>query len=189
MQKIKLGRMPAAALLVTLCFAANGSVAALSASPTRGADTTAAASSTSTKSDTTATKAKLRQKVCEAHKHSLTTHFGGITTNAQKAQDRIDSIYSKALAYRTAHNLQPTNFASLVATATSAKATSADSVAGLKTAAPTIDCTSDTVATDVASFKTATATTRDNLKAYRAAVKAVLQSLETVKPATTKASI
>jgi len=55
----------------------------------------------------------------------------------------------------------------------------------LKGVTPTLDCNNASVASDVATFKTAASDTRDKLKAYRDAVKAVLQALEAVKPATT----
>jgi hypothetical protein len=136
------------------------------------------------RADHKAKTAEERTKVCEAHKQGLTKKFSRIVTNSERIQARIDDILAKAIAYKQDKNLSPANFDSLVATAQTAQATSADSVAALKTATPSLDCNNTSVATDVAGFKTAAGTTRDNLKAYRTAVKAVLKSLKTAKKAT-----
>lgn len=125
-----------------------------------------------------------RQKFCQAHKQGLTQKFSSITANSQKIQTRIDGIYSKALAYQVANNLQPANFDTLVATADSAKAASSASITALQAVTPTIDCASTTTASDVATFKAAAQQARDNLKAYRSAVKAVVKALEIPKPTT-----
>ncbi len=128
------------------------------------------------------------QKRCEAHKQGLTNKFSHIVTNSQRIQDRITDVLTKAQAYQTAHNLTVANFDTLVATAQSAGATSAASITSLKAVTPSLDCNNVSVASDVATFKTAAKTTRDDLKAYRTAVKAVLQALEAAKPATSEGS-
>ncbi len=124
------------------------------------------------------------QKRCEAHKQGLTNKFSHIVTNSQRIQDRITGVLTKAQAYQTAHNLPVANFDSLVSTAQAAGATSAASITSLKAVTPSLDCNNVSVASDVATFKTAAKTTRDDLKAYRTAVKAVLQALEAAKPDT-----
>ncbi len=122
-----------------------------------------------------------RTKACESHKKGLTNKFSHIVTNAQKTQTRIDGIYTKALAFQTSTNAQPAGIESLISIADGAKANSAASIAALKAITPTIDCNSTSVASDVATFKAAAQQTRDNLKAYRTAVKAVIKALETTK--------
>ena len=134
-----------------------------------------------------AKKAEQKKQNCQSRKQGLATKFSRITANSQRIQTGIDSIYAKALAYRTAHNLQPAGFDDLVAAANAAQAASVDSIAALGTATPSVDCNSASVASDVAAFKAAAQNARDNLKTYRTAVKAVLQSLRTVK-ATTEGS-
>ena len=121
------------------------------------------------------------KKACEAHKQGLTNKFSHIVANSQRIQTRITEVFNKAKAYQTAHNLQPADFSSLVTAAQSAGDTSAASIDALKAVTPTMDCNNISVASDVAKFKEAAATTRHDLKAYRTAVKAVVKSLETAK--------
>jgi hypothetical protein len=126
-----------------------------------------------------------RQKKCEAHKQGLETKFDHIVTNSQRIQDKISGVLDKGVKYQQDKNLTVANFNSLVSAANDAKAKSADSITALQAVKPSLDCNNTSVATDVATFKTAATTTRDNLKAYRNAVKAVLQALEAAKPANT----
>lgn len=120
-----------------------------------------------------------RQKRCESRKHGLTTKSENIVRNGQRMQARITDILDKAVSYQQASHVAVENFDSLVATADSAKTASANNLVHLQAVKPTIDCNRTSVAADVAAFKAAAQTTRDGLKAYKTAVKAVLQALET----------
>lgn len=121
-----------------------------------------------------------RPKVCEAHKQGLTNKFTVIARNSQSYQTRIDDIYAKALTFQTSKNVSSVDLTALIATADAAKDTSDSSVANLLELKPTLDCNNLSVASDVATFKTAAGQTRTDLKAYKAAVKAVLQNLKSV---------
>lgn len=124
-----------------------------------------------------------RQKFCEAHKDGITNKFSRIVTNSERIQARISSIQDKAVAYKTDNNLTIDNWDALVAAADTAKANSAASIEALKAVKPTVDCNSTSVASDVATFKAAAATTRDSLKAYKSSVKDILKALEAAKEA------
>lgn len=125
--------------------------------------------------------AEQRQKVCEGRKNGLTNKFSRTVTNSQRIQARFDEVLSKAQTYQQAKNITVANWDGLVAGAQAAQATSAASIAALQAVTPAINCTSATVADSVATFKTAAGQTRDGLKAYRTAVKAVLKALITAK--------
>jgi hypothetical protein len=129
-----------------------------------------------------------RKKVCEARKQGLTNRSTRIVTNSKRIQARIDGILQKATDYKTDKNLDPTDWDALVAAAETAKENSSTSIANLESVEPTVDCNNVSVASDVATFKAAAAETRDNLKAYRDSVKAVLKSLAEVKKTTTEGS-
>lgn len=130
-----------------------------------------------------------RHDRCEAHKQGLNTKFDRIVTHSQKIQTKIDNILNKATAYKTDNNLTPTNWDDLLSAAQAAQTASAQSITDLQNVTPTIDCNSDSVSTDVATFKAAAATTRDNLKTYKTAVKALLTALRDAKqPTTTEGS-
>ncbi|HSX36899.1 MAG TPA: hypothetical protein VLG13_02155 [Patescibacteria group bacterium] len=128
--------------------------------------------------------AEQKTKACEAHKQGLTTKFAAISKNAAAFQTRIDDIFAKAQAFQTANNVTVPNWDTLVAAAAAAQTTSSTSIANLKAVTPTLDCNNVSVASDVATFKVAAQTTRDDLKAYKAAVKDVLQALRAAKAAT-----
>lgn len=118
-----------------------------------------------------------RQKKCEQRKHGIQTKFDRISTNSQKIQDRIDGVLDKAIAYADKNNLNNGDIADLVTKANEAKSKSAASVANLKALQPTIDCTSNNVPSDIATFKAAAKEASDNIKSYRTAVKNLLKAL------------
>jgi hypothetical protein len=128
--------------------------------------------------------ADAKQKFCVSHKQGLNTKFERITTAAQRTKTRIDDIFNKAQAYQQDKNLNPANYNSLVATANDAQASATAAISELQAVKPTVDCNSTSVASDVATFKAAAEKTRDSLKSYRQAVKAVLQALRAIKPTT-----
>ena len=137
----------------------------------------------STKTDTE------RQKVCEVHKQGLTNKFTVITRNSQSYQTRIDDVYTKALAFQTSKNISSTDLSALIVTADAAKLASATSIANLQKVTPAQDlCNNVSVAQDVATFKAATTQTRTDLKAYKTAVKAVVQNLLAATKTTTDAT-
>ena len=126
-----------------------------------------------------------RQKTCEERKTGLDTKFASITRNSQAYQSRIDDVYTKVLAYQVSSKLNPMGFADLTAAANAARATAHKSVTALAAAAPAVDCTSKSVAGNVADFKKLAATARTDLKAYKMAVKAVVKSLRDSQPKAT----
>ena len=138
-----------------------------------------AAQDDSSKSE--ATLKQRREKRCENRKHGLETKIANIVTVAQKHESRIDDIYTKALAYQKDKDITVEDFDSLVASANSAKAQAQVSVEALSSLKPAIQCTSDTVATDVATFKAAAEQARTDLKTYRTSVKAILTALKDAK--------
>ncbi|HSD55792.1 MAG TPA: hypothetical protein VLA92_01425 [Candidatus Saccharimonadales bacterium] len=122
-----------------------------------------------------------RQKRCENRKHGLETKVANIVTVAQKHKTRIDEVYAKALAYQKDKNITVENFDTLATTADSAKSQAQASVDALTSLKPTIQCDSETVATDVATFKAAAGQARADLKAYRASVKTMLTTLKAAR--------
>lgn len=123
-----------------------------------------------------------RTKACEAASHGLETKFTQISKNATAFQTRIDGIYAKGVTYQSDNNVTVANWSDLVAKADAAKAASAAAIAALPSAP--IDCTASSPADQVAAFKLQAQTVRDDLKAYKAAVKNVLHALLDAKTPT-----
>lgn len=123
-----------------------------------------------------------REKNCKKHQKGLETKLANLGKNADKHKAHIDGVLAKALAFKTDKNLNPDGFTALVTTAQTTQASAAASITALKALTVNIDCTSPNVATNVATFKAASAQVRSDLFAYRDAVKAALISLENVAP-------
>jgi hypothetical protein len=124
-----------------------------------------------------------RLEFCTSHKQGLEKKFSRIVANAEKHQTRIDGVLAKATAYQTENNLTAENYDNLLANAETAQTAVAEAIATLKEVTPTVDCNSTSIATDVGTFKAAAQETRDSLKAYKTAVKAVLKALRDAKHA------
>lgn len=129
-----------------------------------------------------------RKHACETHKQGIERKFNRIVNNANRMQTRIGKFLDKAVAYKTDKNVTVDNWDALVAAAETAKQTSADSLTSLAAVVPSIDCNSTSVASDIATFKAAASTARDNLKAYKQAVKNVFIALEQAKDSTDNTS-
>lgn len=169
--------------------------------------TAAQGSQTQTEKNTTATEAKKEaeskaveakkeaeakkteglKKGCEQRKESINKKLSVLGENAQKHQEAYTALLNKAIELKTAKSLNPVNFDALVATANAAKIVSNNSIEALKSSALSVDCASSDIGGSINTGKTAAKaakTTADkvktDLKAYRAAVKAVLVALENV---------
>jgi len=123
-----------------------------------------------------------QHKACQVRQPRVAQRMTDLVNASQRVDSRIDSIFSEALAYQQKQKLNPSGFDGLVTTAQNAKSAAATSVAALKTAVPTIDCTSsDKLVDQAAGFRSQLKQTHDALKAYRNAVKPVLQALISAK--------
>jgi hypothetical protein len=120
---------------------------------------------------------------CEAHKQGLDTSFSHISLSLTSFNSRVAGILAKAEAYQKTNNITVANWDSLVAAATAAGTTSDASIAALKAVTPSLDCNSTSVAQDVATFKAAAVQARTDVKAYKAAVRAVVKALLDAKQA------
>lgn len=126
----------------------------------------------------TNTTAEKREKVCETRKNGLETKFASLTRNAVRYQAKVDGVFNKLPM--TAEASAPEEFAAAVL----AKEKSEASVKALGEVklATTVDCKNTNVAAQVASFKVAASTARDDLKDYKMAVKDVLKALKSATP-------
>lgn len=122
-----------------------------------------------------------RQKSCQSRKQGLETKLENLTKNAEKYQSRADEVLAKVVAYKNNKNLEVQDFDALFSTATAAQAQAKISVAALLSLKPSIDCNSDSVASDVAAFKAAAAQARIDLKTYRTAVKSLVSAVQITK--------
>jgi hypothetical protein len=99
-------------------------------------------------------------------------------TQAQKHKQVFDMIYTRVQDFYTNKKLNVSDYDSLKAKVDAAQADAAASIQALQDTDVTVDCTSSTVADSVSAFQTAVGDTRDSLKAYRAALVDLINSLK-----------
>ena len=126
-----------------------------------------------------------RIQKCESRKQGLDQKLANIVKNAQKYQTRVDNVFAKAKSYATDSKVEIANWDTLVAAAADAQTKAKASVDVLGTLKTTVNCNSETVASDVATFKAAVQQAREDLQAYRKSVKAVVSAIREAKEATT----
>lgn len=124
-----------------------------------------------------------RIQKCESRKQGLDQKLANIVKNAQKYQTRVDTVFTKAQKYKTDNNVTIENWDTLVAAATDAQTKAKASVDVLSTLKTTVDCNSETVAADVATFKAAVSQARGDLHTYRKAVKDLVKAVKEAKEA------
>lgn len=119
-----------------------------------------------------------RQQACNARKANLERRMGNAVTQAEKHKQVFDKIYSRVKDFYTTKNLNVSNYADLTAKVDTAAANAQASIDALKALDISVDCTSQTVANSVSAFQQAVSSTRDSLKAYRAALVDLINSLK-----------
>src|SRR5581483_4057580 len=110
-----------------------------------------------------------RQKNCRAAKSGLEHKLTNLDKNAGAFKTRIDNIFTKAQTYQSTNNVVVANWDQLIAAAQAAQSKAAASVAALQTLSPSLDCTSSTVADNIATFRTAAKQARTDLISYKQA--------------------
>lgn len=125
--------------------------------------------------------AEERKNFCNNHRNNFEARYTNLKSHAAKVQADISAVYDKGVAYKTANQLTVPGYAALVAavdTDNSAVTTALSAVV-----VPKLDCTSPTVATDVATFKVSVDAVRDNLRTYRTDVRTLLKAIKTAAQA------
>ncbi len=122
-----------------------------------------------------------RKNFCNNHRNDFEARYTNLKSHAAKVQADISAIYNKGVAYKVANNLTVPNYEALVAKVDADN--SAVTTALSAVVVPTLDCTSPTVATDVATFKVSVDAVRDNLRTYRTDVRTLLKAIKTAAQA------
>lgn len=129
-----------------------------------------------------------RIQKCESRKQGLDQKLANIVTNSQKYQTRVDNVFAKVKAYKADNTVAIANWDTLLATANDAQTKAKASVEVLGTLKTTVDCNSQTVASDVATFKAAVQQARDDLQSYRKSVKDLVAAVRQATEAATSSS-
>ncbi len=120
-----------------------------------------------------------RGKSCEARKANIEQRMERTIQRVQKHKEVFDKILDRSISFVSDKNLTVENYDALVTNAQAAGDTVDASVAALDSLDITIDCSdTDAVANAITTFKEATAETREALKAYRTAIKVLIQNIK-----------
>ena len=125
--------------------------------------------------------AEQRKNFCNSHRNDFEARYTNLKIHAAKVQADISAVYDKGVAFKTANNLTVPNYSALV-TAVDADNSAVTTALGA-VVVPTLDCTSPTVATDVATFKVSVDAVRDNLRTYRTDVRTLIKAIKTAAQA------
>jgi hypothetical protein len=121
--------------------------------------------------------AEQRKKNCRAAEHGLTKKLSMLQKNSAKFKSQIDSTLQRAIQFKQDNNITTVDYEANLAAAQSAQGQAQSSVAALSSLSINLDCSSGSVAQNVATFRAAASQTRSDLKTYRQAVKALIKDL------------
>lgn len=124
-----------------------------------------------------------KKKACENHQNTINRLMTVMDKRRQNAFDRITQISDSVQAFYTKKSLVVADYEDLVAKVNAAKAI-AQTATAAQQAIPDLDCSGDHPRADVASFKEKRADSIDAMKAYRDAVKALVQAVKSAADAT-----
>lgn len=120
----------------------------------------------------------VRTANCEERKQELIAKLKNLQNNASAFQAKITGVYEAAQAYLSSHNISGTNFDQLLMQADTAQAASKVSVDALSGLSVTIDCSTSTVAEQIATFRVAAEKARNSLRDYKTQVQALLKAIQ-----------
>lgn len=128
-----------------------------------------------------------RQAACEARKAAISTRMTDAVSFATTHKAVFDKIYQRIQTFYTTKKLNVSNYDSLKSAVDTAQSNAQAQIEALKTLDVNIDCSSQTVASSVSAFKQAVQSARDSLKAYRAALVNLINSLKGASTGTSAA--
>ena len=129
-----------------------------------------------------------REQACTARKANLTKRMSNAVAQAEKHKAVFDKIYARVKDFYTNKKLNVPDYATLTAAVDTAGTNAQSSIDALKALDVNVDCTSQTVASSVSAFQQAVGNTRDSLKAYRAAIVDLINSLKGASTGTDNSS-
>jgi len=123
-----------------------------------------------------------KKPLCEARKDKINTGIINVTERSQNQYTRIDQIFTMTTKFYTDKGLTVSNYDALVATVAQTKAAAEASLQTLQ-AAPKLSCDSDGTKADIQSFLNVRLDKQTTFKAYRSAVKALVDAVKTAAKA------
>lgn len=118
-----------------------------------------------------------RKLVCENRQKAIVNKLAAFNQAADKHLAKLNDVYTRIQAYKTAENLQPANYDDLVAAATAKQEAATAAVAALKEVAVGVDCSDPETVVKLSAVREAAKATRTALHDYRKALKDIVVAL------------
>lgn len=118
-----------------------------------------------------------RKLVCENKQKAIENKLAAFNQAADKHLAKLNDVYTRIQAYKTAENLQPANYDDLVAAATAKQEAATAAVAALKEVAVGVDCSDPETVVKLSAVREAAKATRTALHDYRKALKDIVVAL------------
>jgi chromosome segregation ATPase len=122
-------------------------------------------------------KAEVKADVCEKRQDKLQALLPKLSKGATTVKGRIDNKYEKVQAFYESKNLNLSNYDELVGAIETAKANSEASIAAVNDYSIEVDCTSDTLGSELDGYRSAVGAVKEDLKAYRDALVNLITAL------------
>lgn len=129
-----------------------------------------------------------REKACDARKTSLTKRMNNAVEQAKRHKAVFDKIYTHVTDFVTQKQLTVTDYATLTANVDTAQANAQKNIDALSALDVNVDCTSQTVAQSVGTFRQAVQSARDSLKSYRTAIVSLITSVKGASTSSTNST-
>ncbi len=118
-----------------------------------------------------------RKLVCENKQKAIENKLAAFNQAADKHLAKLNDVYTRIQAYKTAENLQPANYDDLVTAATAKQEAATAAVAALKEVAVGVDCSDPETVVKLSAVREAAKATRTALHDYRKALKDIVVAL------------
>ncbi len=130
------------------------------------------------KKNVEAKKVEIKKDVCENRQSRLKSLQPRLNTRALNIKTRLDQRYEKVVEFYQSKNLALTDYETLVQAIEVAKANADTAISTMEGYEFEVDCESETVASDLATYREATSATKESLKEYRAKIVDLINSIK-----------
>lgn len=132
-----------------------------------------------------AKKVEIKKDICENRQERLTSLQPRVSNKASEIKTLLDQRYDKVVEFYTSKNLTVENYESLIQAIEVAKANSATAISALNGYKFEVDCTSETVADQLAAYREAASGAKASLKEYRSKLVDLITSIKATQNTST----
>jgi hypothetical protein len=131
-------------------------------------------------------KVEIKKDVCENRQDRLKSLQPRVNTRASEIKAKLDQRYGRVVEFYTSKNVTVDNYEALIQVIEVAKANSATAISTMEGYKFEVDCLSETVANQLATYREATSAAKASLKEYRSKVVDLITSIKANTSTTTE---